>query len=65
MVASTTAFLVAGRFGVAPTSTRSTTTGLKLVDNKTAGLFSGDPSGVCKLEGEKGGVNLRNIISIF
>jgi photosystem I subunit 10 len=45
MVLSTTLCLAAGRFGLAPTSTRHTTAGLKLYDDKSAGLMSGDPAG--------------------
>jgi photosystem I reaction center PsaK len=44
MVASTTAFLVAGRFGVAPTATKNATAGLKLVP-ANPGLKTGDPAG--------------------
>lgn len=44
MVASTTAFLVAGRFGLAPSTTKKATAGLKLVP-QNPGLVSGDPSG--------------------
>ena len=46
MVASTTAFLTAGRFGLAPTVNKGTTAGLKLVD-KDGGVKSGDPGGMC------------------
>lgn len=45
MVLSTTLCLAAGRFGIAPTSTRHVSAGLKLYDDKSAGLMSGDPSG--------------------
>ena len=45
MVVSTTAFLVAGRFGLAPTVKQQATSGLRLVDNGTKGLSTGDPSG--------------------
>jgi photosystem I subunit 10 len=46
MIASTTLFLSAARFGLAPTSNRNTTAGLKLVDSGNAvGLKSNDPSG--------------------
>lgn len=44
IVASTTAFLVAGRFGLAPTANKTTTAGLKLVP-QDPGLKTGDPSG--------------------
>ena len=44
MIASTAAFLAAGRFGLAPTSNRTTTAGLKLVD-QAPGLKTGDPAG--------------------
>eukprot|EP01024_Parvocaulis_polyphysoides_P013080 TRINITY_DN1503_c1_g1_i1.p2 TRINITY_DN1503_c1_g1~~TRINITY_DN1503_c1_g1_i1.p2 ORF type:complete len:123 (-),score=29.55 TRINITY_DN1503_c1_g1_i1:148-516(-) len=40
----TTLFLVAGRFGLAPTTNKLASAGLKLEENK-AGLVSGDPSG--------------------
>lgn len=46
MVVSTTAFLVAGRFGLAPTLRQQATSGLRLVDNGTKGLSTGDPSGI-------------------
>lgn len=42
--ASTTLFLVAGRFGLTPSANRLATPGLKLVDNKS-GLMTGDPAG--------------------
>ena len=45
IVASTTAFLVAGRFGLAPTVKQQATSGLRLVDNGTKGLSTGDPAG--------------------
>jgi len=46
MIASTTLFLGAARAGLAPTSNRNTTAGLKLVDSGNAvGLKSGDPAG--------------------
>jgi photosystem I subunit 10 len=46
MVLSTFLPLVAGRFGLAPTSTRHTNPGLKLLPtDKSAGLYSGDPAG--------------------
>ena len=44
VVASTTLFLVAGRFGLTPSANRLATPGLKLVDNKS-GLMTGDPAG--------------------
>eukprot|EP00884_Botryococcus_braunii_P019489 jgi/Botrbrau1/6223/Bobra.0109s0018.1 len=44
MVISTTLFLAAGRFGLAPTATKTTTAGLKLTP-QNPGLKSGDPSG--------------------
>jgi photosystem I subunit 10 len=44
MIGSTTALLVAGRFGLAPSSTRTATAGLKLVD-QDPGLTTGDPAG--------------------
>lgn len=46
MVVSTTAFLVAGRFGLAPTLRQQATSGLRLVDNGTKGLSTGDPAGM-------------------
>ncbi len=45
MVTSVTAFLVAGRFGLAPTVKQQATSGLRLVDNGTKGLSTGDPAG--------------------
>lgn len=46
MVLATFLPLVAGRFGLAPTSTRHTTTGLKLLpEDKSTGLYSADPAG--------------------
>lgn len=42
---STVAFLVAGRFGLAPTLRNQATSGLRLVDNGTKGLSTGDPAG--------------------
>jgi len=45
MILSTALPLIAGRFGLAPTSTRSASAGLKLTENKSAGLFSNDPAG--------------------
>jgi hypothetical protein len=46
MVASTGAFLAAGRFGLAPTVSKGTTAGLKLVErSNAAGIMSNDPSG--------------------
>eukprot|EP00877_Chromochloris_zofingiensis_P002467 jgi/Chrzof1/12220/Cz06g26010.t1_PSAK[v5.2] len=47
MIASTTAFLAAGRFGVAPTVARGTTSdSLKLVERpNSAGLITNDPAG--------------------
>jgi hypothetical protein len=44
MVASTTAFLAAGRFGLAPTVNRATTAGLKFTDRE-GGVKSADPAG--------------------
>jgi len=45
MIASTTAFLGASRFGLAPSSTKTATLpGLKLV-GQNPGLKTGDPSG--------------------
>ena len=49
MIASTSAFLVAGRFGVAPTVNRNATAGLKLVQTSTPPLGSNDPDGVLSL----------------
>ena len=47
VVASTTAFLVAGRFGLAPTVRQQATSGLRLVDSRNANSVSttGDPAG--------------------
>lgn len=46
MVLSTFLPLVAGRFGLAPTSTRHTNAGVKLLpQDKAAGLYSNDPAG--------------------
>lgn len=46
MIASTTLFLAAGRFGLAPTTNKNATAGLKLVERGNAvGLKSNDPSG--------------------
>ncbi|KAH7277830.1 hypothetical protein KP509_38G010600 [Ceratopteris richardii] len=44
MVASTTAMLFAGRFGLAPSANRKATAGLKLED-RPSGLQTGDPAG--------------------
>jgi photosystem I reaction center PsaK len=44
MVASTTACLVAGRFGLAPTVNKSASAGLKLQE-VDGGVKSGDPAG--------------------
>ncbi|KAG0578942.1 hypothetical protein KC19_4G061500 [Ceratodon purpureus] len=44
MIASTTAMLFAGRFGLAPSANRMSTAGLKLVD-RDSGLQTGDPAG--------------------
>ena len=45
MILSTALPLVAGRFGLAPTALRNASAGLKLSDNKVAGLYSNDPAG--------------------
>lgn len=45
MVASTSLFLLAGRFGLAPTANRQTTAGLKLQDTGRSGQFTSDPAG--------------------
>jgi len=46
MIASTTLFLSAARFGLAPTANRNATAGLKLVEKGNAvGLKSNDPDG--------------------
>lgn len=45
MIASTTAFLAAGRFGLAPTVNRQATAGLKLQQTDTPPLESRDPDG--------------------
>ncbi|MCO5595023.1 hypothetical protein L7F22_049060 [Adiantum nelumboides] len=44
MIASTTAMLFAGRFGLAPSANRKATAGLKLED-RPSGLQTGDPAG--------------------
>jgi photosystem I reaction center PsaK len=48
MVASTTLFLAAGRFGLAPTVNRATSAGLKFQDRE-GGVKSADPSGEVSL----------------
>ena len=45
MVVSTTAFLAAGRFGLAPTANRQATPGLELQGSKAGNSFTSDPSG--------------------
>lgn len=51
MVASTTAFLAAGKFGLAPTVKRGTDAACKLQDRtNAAGLISNDPSGEPAIE---------------
>jgi photosystem I reaction center PsaK len=45
MILSTALPLIAGRFGLAPTANRHTTAGLKLYEDKSAGLLSNDPAG--------------------
>ena len=45
MVLATALPLVAGRFGLAPTANRHTTAGLKLYEDKSAGVLSSDPAG--------------------
>lgn len=45
MILSTALPLIAGRFGLAPTATRNASAGLKLAENKSAGLMSNDPAG--------------------
>jgi photosystem I reaction center PsaK len=48
MVASTAAFLAAGKFGLAPTVKRGTDAGCRLQDRpNAAGLLTNDPSGGC------------------
>jgi len=42
---STTAFLAAGRFGLAPTAKKHTGAGVKLYDDDSEGLTTGDPAG--------------------
>ncbi len=44
-IASTTAFLTAGRFGLAPTAKKHTKAGLKLYDEDSEGLTTSDPGG--------------------
>ena len=46
MMASTTLFLGAGRFGLAPTSNAHTGAGTKLYQKNDSGVSSNDPSGV-------------------
>lgn len=53
MIISTTLFLVAGRFGLAPTANRNASAGLKLSENKAAGLYSNDPAGELKMKTTK------------
>lgn len=52
IVASTTIFLAAGRFGLTPSANRLATPGLKLVGNDS-GLKTADPAGnyqhICKI----------------
>lgn len=45
MILSTGLCLAAGRFGLAPTANRHTTAGLKLYEDKSAGVLSNDPAG--------------------
>ncbi len=45
MTTSTALVLIAGRFGLAPTANRHTTAGLKLYEDKSAGIISNDPAG--------------------
>ena len=45
MILSTALPLIAGRFGLAPTANRNASAGLKLSENKAAGLMSNDPAG--------------------
>lgn len=53
MVLSTFLPLVAGRFGLAPTSTRHTNAGVKLQpQDKAAGLYSNDPAGEREWQGQ-------------
>lgn len=54
MVLSTFLPIVAGRLGLAPTATRHTTPGLRLYEDKSAGLISGDPAGAARIGGEDG-----------
>lgn len=46
MATSTTLVLVAGRFGLAPTVNRPATKGLKLYEDRSAGIMSNDPAGM-------------------
>ena len=48
VVASTTAFLAAGRWGLAPTGNRQATPGLKLEQTNRGGVFTSDPAGVAR-----------------
>ncbi len=45
MVVSTTLFMAAGRFGLAPTSNIHTKAGIKLYEENDSGVASNDPSG--------------------
>ena len=45
MIVSTTLFLAAGRFGLAPTSNAHTKAGVKLYEENDSGVASNDPSG--------------------
>lgn len=49
MATSTTLVLVAGRFGLAPTVNRPASKGLKLYEDKSAGIMSNDPAGALLL----------------
>lgn len=44
-IISTTAFLAAGRFGLAPTAKLHTKAGTKLYEDDSEGLTTGDPGG--------------------
>ena len=58
MIVSTTLFLAAGRFGLAPTSNAHTKAGVKLYEENDSGVASNDPSGAHR-EQSNGDVLLR------
>lgn len=54
-IASTAAFLTAGRFGLAPTAKKHTKAGLKLYDDDSEGLTTSDPGGYTAVDVLVGG----------